>query len=150
MDIYSLSRKFISGSTMDSLFGPSLWTSAQGTSCKTQMLPSHMNPAQQLAQQGMFPGMPHDPPALEAYILCHSMLQCQPSAYFVQYSTNQRVNIIEGVWVTNYRHHSPAREPCPEPSPVKPLLPAFFQKRRKFSTFYASPRSESRRNAYFA
>ena len=34
--------------------------------------------------------------------------------------------LFEGVWVTNYRHHSPAREPCPEPSPVKPLLPAFF------------------------
>ena len=28
--------------------------------------------------------------------------------------------------MTNYRHHSPAREPCPEPAAVKPLLPAFF------------------------
>ena len=28
--------------------------------------------------------------------------------------------------MTNYRHHSPAREPCPEPSPVKPLLTALF------------------------
>ena len=28
--------------------------------------------------------------------------------------------------MTNYRHHSPAREPCPEPSLVKPLLPALF------------------------
>ena len=53
--------------------------------------------------------------------------------------------------MTNYRHHSPAREPCPEPAAVKPLLPAFFfEKRREFSKFYAGPPAPSRRNAHFA